>query len=92
MLPNEGFFGVAKHVLSRRIDGLDGALLGMEGDNPIRHGVEHRLDERGTIPQGLLHRILFSDIPEHQHGPHHLVFVVANGRATISDRSLHAVS
>ena len=83
--------GIAEHSLSGRVDGLDDAAAGMEGDDAVHHGIEDRLDQRGIVAQGLVRRIFFGDIAEHQHGTEHLAVAVANRCATVGDGALAAI-
>ena len=92
VLPDEFGGGIAKHLLGGRVDGLDDAAAGMEGDDAVHHGIEYRLDQRGTVAQGLLRGIFLGDIAEHQHGADHLPVAVANRRATVGDGALAAIA
>ena len=84
--------GIAKHSLSGRVNCLDDAAAGMEGDDAVHHGIEYRLDQRGTVAQGLLRCIFLGDIAEHQHGTDHLTVAVANRCATVGDSALAAIA
>ena len=91
-MSDEFFGGIAKHSLGGRVDRLDDAAVGMEGDDAILHGIQNRLDQRGTVTQGLLRRIFPGDIAEHQHGADHLTVAVANRCATVGNIALAAIA
>ena len=92
VLADEFCGGIAKHPLGGRVDGLDDAAVGMEGDDAVHHGIEDGLDQGGTVAQGLLRRIFAGDIAEHQHGADHLTVPVANRRATVGNIALAAIA
>jgi hypothetical protein len=69
---------VAKHLLGRRVDCLDAAAAGLQGDDAVHHGLENRLDQRRAVAQGLLRSILLGDITEYQHGTEDLAVPVAD--------------
>jgi len=50
---------LAKHSLGSRVDGLEDAAAGTDGDDAIHDGIENRLDQRGLVAQGFgpLHRL-----------------------------------
>ena len=68
------------------------AVAGIEGDDAIDHGVENRLDQRGTVAQRLLRCIVLGDVAEHQHGTDHLIAAVADRRATVGNIALGAIA
>ena len=91
-LPDEFRGGITEHLLRGRIDRLDDAAAGVEGDDAVHHGIENRLDQRGAVAQCLLRSIFLGDIAEHQHGAHHLAVAVADRRAAVGDGALAAVA
>jgi hypothetical protein len=84
--------GVAKHLLGRRVDCLDAATTGLQGDDAVHHGLENRLDQRRAVAQGLLRSILLGDITEYQHGTEDLPVPVADWCATVGDCPLATVA
>jgi hypothetical protein len=47
VLPDEVGCAVAEHLLGGRVDGLDDAAMGMQGDDAVDHGIENRGHQRG---------------------------------------------
>ena len=84
--------GIAEHLLRGRVCRLDDAAAGMEGDDAVHHGIEDRLDQRGTVAQGLLRGVFLGDIAKHQHGADHLAVAVVDRRATVGDIALAAIA
>ncbi len=82
---------VAEHPLGGRVDCLDNPAARAQGDDAIHHGVQNRLGQRGTVPQGLLRRIVAGDIAEHQHGADHLTVAIPDRCATVGDVALAAI-
>ena len=79
--------GVAKHLLGGQVGTLDQAAGGLEGNDPIHHGIKNRLDQSRTVAQSLLCGVFDRDIAEHQHRPHHLPGAVANRCTTVGNRT-----
>ena len=92
VLSNQFRRRIAEHALHRRVEGLNQAAVGVNGDNAIHHRVENGLDQRIAVTQGVLCGVLFGDIAEHQHGTHHLSVTIANRCTAIGDRTFASVS
>ena len=83
---------IAKHALHCRVESLDQATAGVNGDNAIHHRIENGLHQHIAVSQGALRGILIGDITEHQHGTHHLTIAIANRCTAIGDRTFAPVS
>ncbi|MBV5277062.1 hypothetical protein JZU56_04470, partial [bacterium] len=83
---------IAKHLLGSRVNRLNDAAAGMEGNNAVHHRIQDRLDQRGIVADRLLRSIFIGHIAEHQYGTDHLTVAVTNRCATVGDGRLAAVA
>ena len=90
-MPDEFLGAITKHALGGRVHGFDHAAVRMQRNDAVYHGIQHGLDQRRIVAQGLLHRVFFGHIAKHQYRADHLAIAVANRRATVGNGALATV-
>ena len=76
---------VTKHGFNGRIDGLNDAAIGVEGDDAVHHGIQNGLDQGSTVACCLLHGIFCGHVAKYQHSTDHFTIMAPDGGATVGN-------